>query len=118
MRVPLQAAAATTHLEPVAEATPEQAQAAMQRLGPEPYRHSRLGASRASRALFGGGTVALTASTSACGDAACCASPAAPHSSTPAHVVGAAHLTHALALKATLPPLGSAAGALAPGTLR
>jgi hypothetical protein len=46
------------------------------------------------------------------------ASPAAPHSSTAAHVAGAAHLTHALALKATLPPLGSADGAPAPATLR
>jgi len=31
---------------------------------------------------------------------------------------GGAHLTHALALHATLPPLGRNAGALAPGALR
>ena len=45
--------------------------------------------------------------------------PSTPHSSTAVHnVLGAAHLTHALALHATLPPLGSATGALAPGALR
>ena len=59
-----------------------------------------------------------TTSAAACADAAPCASPAAPHSSTPAHVAGAAHLTHALTLHATLPPLGSAPGALAPATSR
>jgi hypothetical protein len=55
---------------------------------------------------------------SACGDASCCASPAAPHSSAAAYVAGAAHLTHTLAVHATLPLLGSAAGAPAPETVR
>ena len=59
-----------------------------------------------------------TTSAAVCVDVMPSASPAAPHSSTAAHVLGAAHLTHALALHATLPPLGSAAGALAPATLR
>jgi len=68
--------------------------------------------------LFGSGTVAPTTSAAAWGDAPCCASPVAPHSSTAAHVAGAAHLTHALALHATLPPLGSADGAPMPATLR
>ena len=58
-----------------------------------------------------------TTSAAACADAAPCASPAAPHSSTPAHGPGSApHLIHVLALQAMLPPLGSAAGALAPAT--
>ena len=48
----------------------------------------------------------------------CCASPTAPHSITAAHVAGAAHLTHALALYATLPPAGSAAGTLGPSADR
>ena len=47
-----------------------------------------------------------------------CVTPVAPHSSTAAHhVLGAAHLTHALALNAALPPLGSAEGELGPGAL-
>ena len=62
--------------------------------------------------------VPATASPIACGDATPCASPAAPHSSTAAYEAGAAHLTHALALKATLPPAGSAAGAPEPATVR
>ena len=46
-------------------------------------------------------------------------SPAAPHSNTPARVVdGAAHLTHALALHAKLPPAGSPAGAESPAAER
>jgi hypothetical protein len=79
-----------------------------------------LPASVVTMPLFGGGTCILppTTSASACGVASCCASPAAPHPSTAAHVAGAGHLTHALALHATLPPLGSADGAPAPATLR
>ena len=68
--------------------------------------------------LFGNGTGPPTTSASACGDVSCCASPAAPHSSTPAHVAGAAHLTHALALYALLPLLGSSGGALAPSAVK
>ena len=44
------------------------------------------------------------------------ASPGAPHSSTAACVVGAAHLTHALAVQGEL-PVGSVNGAFAPGTV-
>ena len=60
-----------------------------------------------------------TLSTSVWGAAPAPTSPAAPHSVT-AENGGAekAHRTHVLALKATLPPLGSADGALAPATLR
>lgn len=49
------------------------------------------------------------------------AAPAAPYSMTaawPPTSPSARHLTHALALHAALAPLGSAAGALAPGALR
>ena len=46
------------------------------------------------------------------------ASPAAPHSSTAMLELLAAHLTHALTENETLPPPGSAAGALKPGTER
>lgn len=42
----------------------------------------------------------------------------APHSSAAAKVAGVAHLTHVLALHATFPPAGSAAGALAPVAVR
>jgi hypothetical protein len=59
-----------------------------------------------------------TTSVIACGEMPTPTSPAAPHSSTAELVLGAAHLTHALALKATFPPLGSADGAPAPATLR
>ena len=66
------------------------------------------------------GAAPPTLSASACGAAPAPTSPAAaPHSSTATDVlIVAAHLTHALALKATLPLLGSAAGALAPATVR
>ena len=49
------------------------------------------------------------------------ASPAAPHSSTAAKVLfaGLGHLTHALALNATLPPpLGRGEGAKTPAAVR
>ena len=59
----------------------------------------------------------LTDRAAAFGDKEPWTSPFSPHSSTPAHVAGAAHLTHALTLHAAL-PVGSAAGALAPGTVR
>jgi hypothetical protein len=59
-----------------------------------------------------------TTRATASGDESSCALPAAPHSSTDACVLGVAHLTHALALHAMFPPLGSAAGALAPGASR
>lgn len=59
-----------------------------------------------------------TMSAAACVDARPGASPAAPQTSAAAYKRGAAHLTQALALHATLPPLGSADGAPAPEALR
>jgi hypothetical protein len=59
-----------------------------------------------------------TTSASDCGDVPPSSSPVAPHSRTAAEAAGAAHFTHALALKAVLLPLGSADGALAPAAFR
>ena len=81
---------------------------------------SPLPASVVTMLLFAAGTTAAPATTSAsvAADVTPSASPAVPHSRTAAYVAGAIQLTHELALHATLPPLGSNAGALVPGTVR
>lgn len=61
--------------------------------------------------VLGGCNIGPTASTAAPGVARPPASPGAPHSITAASAGGGAHLTQALALKATFPPLGSMVGA-------
>ena len=63
----------------------------------------------------------LTASPEEFGERRLPASPTAPHMSAAASggasAAGAVHWTHALALHATLPPLGSAAGKLDPAAV-
>jgi hypothetical protein len=59
-----------------------------------------------------------TPSASERGDTPASRSPVSPNSSTPDHVAGAAHFTHALALQATLPPEGRNEGADAPAAER
>ena len=59
----------------------------------------------------------ITLSAMVCGAKMLCAPPIAPQSNTAAHVAGAAHLTHALAVHEAF-PVGSAPGAFAPLAVR
>ena len=63
----------------------------------------------------------VTSSATTCGEAPARAPPTAPHSSTAvqggAEAPSTAHCTHALALKASCPPVGKEAGAFAPAVV-